>query len=112
MEHLLVGTSGDERLYLGFTRKNQLVTDASMRDQVNGPTFWLEQEITDWQIKPYIPQRNMKKVTMWQAVCEYYVDGVSNKKNCYSTDIFKTKEEAINVKDAIGVIEMQVEVFE
>lgn len=109
MEHLLVGTSGDERLYLGFTRKNQLVTDASMRDQVNGPTFWLEQEITDWQIKPYTPPRKMKKVTMYYSIIRYF-SGEDAKVG--ANFMYETKEEALAQNGAIGVIEVQVEVFE
>lgn len=106
MEHLLVDENGTERLYLGFNRSGQLITDVA--NGINAHYFE-ECEITDWTIKPYIPPRKMKKVTMYQAVTTYFHAANSKIGANY---IFKTKEEALTQENAIGFVEVQVEVFE
>ena len=49
-ETLLVDPSGCDRLYLGFTRGDLLITDCFQSD---GATEWYEEHIYDWTYKPY-----------------------------------------------------------
>lgn len=49
MEHLLVDGDGRERLYLGFNREGELVTDNISK----GSIHWKEEDVHAWSIKEY-----------------------------------------------------------
>lgn len=50
MKHLLVDGVGDKRLYLGFNRCGELVTDCSSKES---SFCWSEYIINDWSIENY-----------------------------------------------------------
>jgi hypothetical protein len=55
MKHLLLDRKGERRLYLGFNRKGELITDHCSGD---GSNEWSECRVEKWTIEPYTGEEN------------------------------------------------------